>query len=88
MKLVSIAVDVSCSYTGTPPVYRVFVDSELLTERSFIWDSSSQYVREHIQVNLAPGVHWLSIEHPDESAVFAISNIQVDGVAVAAKFYV
>ena len=88
MKLVSIAVDVSCSYTGTPPVYRVFVDSELLTERSFIWDSQTQYVREHIQVNLSPGAHWLSIEQLDDSAVFAISNIQVDGVAVAAKFYV
>ena len=88
MKLVSITVDISCSYTGAPPVYRVFVDSELLTERTFIWDSQTQYVRERIQVNLASGVHWLSIENPDESAEFTVSNIQVDGVAAAAKFYV
>ena len=88
MTLVSITVDISCSYTGTPPVYRVFVDSELLTERTFIWDSQTQYVREHIQVNLSPGVHWLSIEQLDDTAIFTVTNIQVDGVAAAAKFYV
>ena len=88
MKLVTITVDVGCAYTNTPPAYRLYVDSDLLTERTFIWASQTQYVKEHVQVNLSPGPHWLSIEQLDDSAVFAISNIQVDGVAVAAKFYV
>lgn len=88
MKLVKITVDISCAYIGKPPVYRVYVDSELLTERTFTWDSQTQYIKEHIQVNLSPGVHWLTLEQVDETAAFTLSNMQVDGVASATKFYV
>ena len=81
MRTVSISVDVWCNYDNfVKPAYRVYVDSEMLTERTFIWNSSKQYIREHIEVNLAPGGHSVSIQNlTPEMAAFRISNLQVDG---------
>jgi hypothetical protein len=86
MKTVSISVDVWCNYDDfVKPAYRVYVDSDMLTERTFIWKSASQFIREHIEVNLAPGVHYLTIENlSPEMAAYRIENVQVDGVTVAA----
>ena len=86
MKTVSISVDVWCDYDNfVKPAYRVYVDSDMLTERTFIWKSTGQYIREHIEVNLVPGSHFLSIENlTPETAVYRIENIQVDGTTVAA----
>ncbi len=63
MRTVSLTVDVWCAWWGVePPAYRVYVDTDLLTERTFIWKSEEQFIREHIEVNLAPGPHWISVE--------------------------
>lgn len=83
MRTVSIKLDVWCDYVGDPPIYRVYVDDELLTERTFIWSSKDQYIREHIEVNLEPGKHTVSIhggceEWPNISK-FRAGLIQVDG---------
>lgn len=86
MKTVSISVDVWCNYDDfVKPAYRVYVDSDMLTERTFIWKSATQYIREHIEVNLASGSHYLTIENlTPEMAKYRIDNIQVDGTAVTA----
>jgi hypothetical protein len=86
MKTVSISVDVWCDYDDfVKPAYRVYVNSDMLTERSFIWKSASQYIREHIEVNLSPGTHHITIENlTPEMAAYRIENVQVDGVTVAA----
>ena len=39
------------------PFYRIFIDGELFTERSFIWDADSTHIRENIAANLDPGPH-------------------------------
>jgi hypothetical protein len=87
MKTVSISVDVWCDYDDfVKPAYRVYVDSDLLTERTFIWKSASQYIREHIEVNLSRGSHFLTIENlTPEMAAYRIENVQVDGVPVVAS---
>ena len=79
MRTVSLTVDVWCKYEGEPPIYRVYVDTDLLTERTFIWQSGEQYIREHIEVNLVPGVHWVSVEKVSEFCTFYIKNVTVDG---------
>jgi hypothetical protein len=83
MKTVSIVVDVWCQYNGECPVYRIYVDNDLLTERTFIWNTDTQFIREHIEVNLMPGEHWVTVEHTAGDAKFRIENVQVDGVPVA-----
>lgn len=57
MQEILIDVDVRCLWTGEPPAYRIYVDNDLLTERTFIWKYEEQCVREHIVVNLEPGNH-------------------------------
>lgn len=87
MKTVSISVDVWCDYKGSHPTYRVFVDDHLLTERTFIWNTSTQYIREHIEVNLSSGPHWLTIVNcSPEIATFRTANMQVDGQDSPTKF--
>lgn len=87
MKTVSISVDVWCEYTGDSPVYRVYIDGDMLTERTFIWNTAAQYIREHIEVNLSSGVHWLTIENCSPgNATFRTENMQVNGQHSSPKF--
>jgi hypothetical protein len=43
-------------------IYRVYIDDDLITERSFIWDKNDNYILEHIFVLLAPGTHRIKVE--------------------------
>jgi hypothetical protein len=84
-----IDIDVWCKWVYTPPVYRVYVDDDLLTERNFIWESSRHYVREHIEVLLDSGWHEVRIENCNKGeAEFIPNNIIVNGQASGAKFVV
>lgn len=62
MQEVVMSLDVMCAWEITPPAYRLYVDNDLLTERSYIWNNNEQFVRENIIVNLEPGIHTLRIE--------------------------
>lgn len=42
---------------NTQPYYRIYVDGELFTERTFIWDADSTHIRENIAALLGPGKH-------------------------------
>lgn len=78
---VKLAVDVFCDWLGYEPAYRVYVDSDLLTERNYIWDNRHQYVREILTVNLAPGQHTIKIEPvraPGTQATFKMANFAVN----------
>lgn len=84
-----INVDVWCRYQGEAPVYRVYVDDQLLTERDFIWEYSRHYISEHIEVLLEPGWHELKIENCSGPGVeFFARNIFVNGTGAGAKFIV
>lgn len=82
-----IDVDVWCKYIGTPPIYRVYVDDELLTERTFVWSSTNQYIREHIEVYLDNGPHEVRIVNcGDHHATFITDRVILNGQASEAKF--
>jgi hypothetical protein len=80
MKEVSISIDLLCKWRedeDPPPVYRLYVDDDLLTERTYIWRNSDQYIREKIVVYLEPGLHKVKIEplNPDVNTnKFRITN--------------
>lgn len=87
MNHVCIDVDVWCKYIDTPPIYRVYVDDEMLTERTFIWSSTNQYIREHIEVYLDKGAHEVKIVNcGDHHTVFFAQNITVNGKSSTARF--
>jgi hypothetical protein len=57
---VRVATDIHAKWTDSPPVYRLFINDELLTERTYIWHE--QYLEEHIQLDVAPGKYYLRLE--------------------------
>ena len=84
-----IDVDVWCKWDTTPPVYRLYVDDHLLTERTFTWETSRHYIREHIEVLLDNGWHEVRIEDCSNGrAKFITDNITVNGQGTGAKFVV
>lgn len=52
-----LTVDIFCHWDAAPPAYRIYVDDELLTERTYLWRNSEQFVRENIVISAVPGEH-------------------------------
>lgn len=48
-----------CEWEGIPPVYRLYVRDELLTEREWRWNDSS--LEEILQLDLEPGIYPVKI---------------------------
>jgi hypothetical protein len=76
-KFVRVLADVDCTWEGLDPVYRVYVNDELFTERTWIWDSS--YLEENLQIDAEPGEYRIRFELvPPHLAQLTVSNIHVD----------
>lgn len=60
-KFVKVAVDLHCDWQGLPPVYRLFVNGELFSERTFLWEDPV-YLTEVMQVKASPGEYRFRIE--------------------------
>lgn len=60
--------------------YRVYVDDDLITERTWVWDNST-FLEENLWVNLdSPKVHTLKLEpirYTPEQAEFSLMNFKV-----------
>lgn len=50
---IQIQYDVDCEWTAAPPRYRLYVNDELFTERTWIW--KAQYLEEIIPIDGPPG---------------------------------
>ena len=81
-----ITLDVYCDTTqhGTP-AYRVYVDRDLLTERSWIWPAYEIFIQENLEVDLEPGAHQVLIESCGAQTVFRPRNLTVNGESVASQ---
>ena len=77
-QFVRVLCDVSCDWTGTPPVYRVYVDDELFAERTWIW--RDVYLEEMLQINAVPGRYTIRYELVDgyNNAGLKIRNMRVN----------
>lgn len=59
--------------------YRIYVDNDLITERTFIWDKDQTYISEHIFVSLSPGAHEIKVETvQSESDFFRIIHLECE----------
>lgn len=77
-KFVKIRFDVRCKWAGFPPDYRVFVNDELFTERTFIWGDDI-YIKEMLQVKAEPGVYSFRVEELEpKTGEFRISSAYVE----------
>jgi hypothetical protein len=53
LQSVQFEYEVHCDWTGTPPVYRLYVNDELFTERTYIWNN--KYLEEVVSIEALPG---------------------------------
>ena len=82
-KFVKVLIDIHCKWAGTAPSYRVFVNEELFTERTFIWQD--QHLTEMLQISAEPGVYQVRVEPLScdskiefSSSQFDIKNYQIE----------
>lgn len=82
MALVPISIDVYCTSGEQNPAYRVYVDDDLLTERSWVWPTYEVYIKEIIEVDLEPGTHYLRIDQIAGTGKFTTKNFVVNGALI------
>lgn len=81
MQEVRIEVDVYCDWQSDPQAYRLWLDGELFTERTYIWDNPRSWVREILVAELDFGEHEIVIEPVDPNFKgFSLRNFAIDNV--------
>ena len=76
MIVAEVTVDVYSTIEGKS--YRVYIDDTLMTERTFRWPSTENYVEEHMIIQVEEGQsHTVRIT---PNIIFALKNIRVNGV--------
>lgn len=87
MKHVDLTFDLYCHWGEKEPSYRIYVDNDLITERTFSWPGFQIFIRENVIVNLEPGKHSVRIENLDPTiSKFEIKNVKVDNQSATAEF--
>lgn len=81
-KEIVLSFDLFCSWDNTPPVYRIFIDNELIVERTYIW-KKPDYVRENLVLLLEPGTHFFYIQSLFSKDIVQETNITINGLAVS-----
>ena len=59
-QFVQIVADVHCTWEGLKPIYRLYVNDELFTERTWDWDD--KYLEELVSIEAEPGDYRLRWE--------------------------
>ena len=59
-KFVRVLCDVYCDWEGLAPIYRLYVNDELFTERTWIWQT--EYLEELLQIEAEPGEYQIRYE--------------------------
>lgn len=76
-KFVRILADIDCTWEGLNPIYRVYVNDELFTERTWRWTDC--YLEENLQIEAKPGDYVLRWELlPPHLAQLQVCNIRVE----------
>jgi hypothetical protein len=69
--------DLDCTWHGTPPTYRIYVNNELFTEREWC-QPSNFYLEQMLQIQAPAGEYVVQVEpvYPDQ-AEFSIRNNRI-----------
>lgn len=74
---VKVLFDVHCEWTGQAPDYRVYVNNELFTERTF--NFTDAYLEEMLQIEAPAGKYTIRCELvPPAIANLRMENLRVD----------
>ena len=76
----AISVDIYCeSAYDREPSYRIYLDTDLLTERTWLWPRHEIYISEQIVADLEPGSHYVKIEVLNGFDGIRARNLTVNG---------
>jgi hypothetical protein len=82
--LSQITIDVYCEgLKNNSPFYRLYVDGELLAERTWSWPSYEVFIRENIEIDIDPGQHKIKLDNCGNQTSFGFKNAQVDGKVIS-----
>jgi len=82
MGTVYVTFTLLCDWQGVPPVYRLYVDDELLTERTYRFKNTELTLGERMPLNISAGVHYMRIVNVyPERGTFKVANFKVNGKA-------
>ena len=72
-----VIADVHCDWEGLSPTYRLYVNDELFTERTWTW--TDNYLEEMLQIEAEPGDYRLRWELvPPHLAKIHVKNLRVE----------
>ena len=80
-KSVQVQCDVYCKWDGSDTRYRLYVNDELFTERSWIWNGKDYYLEEVIAIEAPPGLYKIRYELLEPSG----SKLKIKNMRVASK---
>ncbi len=72
-----INVNVAC-HGAENVIYRIYVDEDMITERTFVWPGYKNFIRENLICLLDPGIHKLTIENCSKAGHFELSNFTLN----------
>ena len=76
-QFVRLLCDVHCDWEGLPPIYRVYVNDELFSERTWQW--TDYYLEELLQIQAVPGSYKVRYELvPPHLAQITVKNMRVE----------
>ena len=74
---VRVLSDIDCDWEGLSPIYRLYVNDELFSERTWIWPDNA--LQEIIQVEGPPGEYTLRYELVEPHlAQFKVGSLSTD----------
>lgn len=77
-KFVKFSFDLFCDWKRQPPTYRVYVNNELFTERTYIW-GGTQHLQEVLQLSAPPGKYNIRVDNlGDPECQFKVRNLKID----------
>ena len=68
--------DINCKWAGQDPSYRVFVNDELFTERTWPWNG--QYLEEILQIQACPGQYHIQLKPVHSHSKFTVTNHRIE----------
>lgn len=74
--------DLYCGDHATKPGYRVYINDDLLTERTYLWNNAEEFVQEHCELRLPAGTHRLKIQSVNGAGEFIAKNVVLNGVVI------
>ena len=76
-KFVRISFDLYANWEDENPSYRVYVDDELFSDRTWIW-GRDVYLNQTLQIEAEPGVYSIQIDNLSNNAEFLTYNHRVE----------